>query len=555
MIEYHRSAYGLSTLLRVHGSAVYRGMVPGLFSALCCVLFSVLWADSKEEIQILHPYPIGLIVAAVTFLLIFRAQQGYARYWEATSAVHHMLSKWTEAACHTGVYHLQCHNYDHIKPPSFYDYPELDALSRTRNRENNPIELSARSGTEVDRKAYRAVNKSIETVTRSRSNIKLRAVSGESRGSTASLEQGIESLEGTSRLDGGWGKLFDDGKATFFHETKTDKKGFASASGGRTAPLFLQELAHLSSLLSGVALATLRNDIEGAESPLDIYEPGSPWPAVDPDMIDLPFMTAGFGPFRVFNFLGIGRTPRQRTRYNASRPLPVIGGVSVAEIAFLQRARGPGAKTQLCWSWLSEFIIREHLAGSLGDVGPPIISRTMQFLGEGMTHYNHARKIMFTPFPFPHAQLTVFFVIVTIPAVALLMVEYTDNLALACVLTFLGVTAMSGIHEVARELENPFRNVPNELPLVTFQAQCNESLLTMYAGYHPDHFWHDAADATILRTSRRQDEQPVQMNTQAMEEQMQLLMERLEKQELELERLRATSASSPNGQVQKRGEK
>lgn len=152
-------------------------------------------------------------------------------------------------------------------------------------------------------------------------------------------------------------------------------------------------------------------------------------------------------------------------------------------------ARGPLAKTQLCLYWLSEFVIREHLNGSTGKVGPPIISRIVQFLSDGMLFYNSARKIMFIPFPFPHAQLSIIFVLVAIPAVAFLMDQYADNVVLGSVLGFFSVACLSGIHEVARELENPFRNIPNELPLVTFQAQFNEALLTMYSGYHPDHFW------------------------------------------------------------------
>ena len=47
-----------------------------------------------------------------------------------------------------------------------------------------------------------------------------------------------------------------------------------------------------------------------------------------------------------------------------------------------------------------------------------------------------------------------------------------------------------GLHEVARELENPMWNAPNDLPLTTFQAQFNEAIVTMYAGYHPDSWWH-----------------------------------------------------------------
>lgn len=106
-----------------------------------------------------------------------------------------------------------------------------------------------------------------------------------------------------------------------------------------------------------------------------------------------------------------------------------------------------------------------------------------------MIYYNHARKIMFIPFPFPHAQLSVFYIFAVIPAVPFLMDQYTDETWLGALLTFLTVTCLAGLHEVARELENPFRNVPNEIPLVTLQAMFNESLITMYAGYHPDHYW------------------------------------------------------------------
>lgn len=45
------------------------------------------------------------------------------------------------------------------------------------------------------------------------------------------------------------------------------------------------------------------------------------------------------------------------------------------------------------------------------------------------------------------------------------------------------------MHEVARVLEEPFIQSPNDLPLVTFQAQFNEALVTMYAGFHPDAWW------------------------------------------------------------------
>ena len=51
------------------------------------------------------------------------------------------------------------------------------------------------------------------------------------------------------------------------------------------------------------------------------------------------------------------------------------------------------------------------------------------------------------------------------------------------------MTCLAGLHEVGRELENPFRNVPNELPVCTMMALYNEALVTMFSGFNPDAFW------------------------------------------------------------------
>lgn len=330
-----------------------------------------------------------------------------------------------DAITHTAVYHMQCDHYNHIKPPVFYDYPHLNEHFLTRDRERRNI--LEPNKLEHERIGERATQKSIEVVRTTLNNNrqhlrKRRKKKGARSGSgSGSVRGDPEPLEAEPKLDGGWGGLFNDGRTTFVDPKDPlarDPAGFASIQGGRTPALFLQELAHLCSLAMAVALSTLRNDVDGAESPLDIYIPGSEFPAVDVSKAGgLAFETSLTE--EILLFLGMGRTPEQRTRYNASRPLKVIGGVSDAEIRFLQMAKGPYAKvrferwscvsahlyvshprlafvqTQLCWQWLSEFIIREHLAGTLGKVGPPIISRIIQFLGDGMIYYNHARKIMF----------------------------------------------------------------------------------------------------------------------------------------------------------------
>jgi hypothetical protein len=45
--------------------------------------------------------------------------------------------------------------------------------------------------------------------------------------------------------------------------------------------------------------------------------------------------------------------------------------------------------------WLQEFISRETLNGSSGDINGAILSRLYQYQSDGMVGYNQARKIAY----------------------------------------------------------------------------------------------------------------------------------------------------------------
>jgi hypothetical protein len=259
--------------------------------------------------------------------------------------------------------------------------------------------------------------------------------------------------------------------------------------------LFLEECAHLLSLMSAVAFSTLRNDLPEAESPLTVFEPGLPWPLIDPDgyrgRVRKGWTQSKSKIYSALQFaLGRSRNDRARTLYNAARPFRVIGNVSDMEIEKLQEARGPLAKVSLVSMWLLELISREYQAGSTGAVAPPIVSRLYQFVSEGLAGYNQARKIAYIPFPFPHAQITtVFMLVVDFFVCPLLMTTYVYHFSIGLLLNFISVLCFTGLHEVAREIENPFQNVPNDVPLNNYQAQFNEGLMIMFYGYHPDAYW------------------------------------------------------------------
>lgn len=138
---------------------------------------------------------------------------------------------------------------------------------------------------------------------------------------------------------------------------------------------------------------------------------------------------------------------------------------------------------------------REYLSGSTGSVADPIISRLYQYLSDGVLGYNQARKIAYIPFPYPHSQITSSFSFVMVFFFPILYLSFVSNEALMYVLNFTTTLCFLGLHQVAMELEHPFQNAPNDLPLVTHQAQFNEALVTVYAGFHPD-AWFEVVKST-----------------------------------------------------------
>eukprot|EP00540_Astrosyne_radiata_P010208 CAMPEP_0116829674 /NCGR_PEP_ID=MMETSP0418-20121206/4345_1 /TAXON_ID=1158023 /ORGANISM="Astrosyne radiata, Strain 13vi08-1A" /LENGTH=429 /DNA_ID=CAMNT_0004458705 /DNA_START=126 /DNA_END=1415 /DNA_ORIENTATION=+ len=383
-------------------------------------------------------------------------------------------------------FHLQAEQFAKVRPPAFGEHVELQKVSRERERLNEmtreelerkmdemPLEPSLRERVQslfCRRKALQPNPPAPEPATNPRANQMSAFHNKKSINAKHASKKNNFSMEDIAVLD-------------HVHVEKPS-----------TPPLFLQEAAHLMSLLSAVALSTLRNDLEFAESPLATFEKSAPWPHVDPDAysadVRKDWTKTSHRSFTVFRYLfGLTRTDADRTLYNAARPFRVVGGVSDAEVAMLQAARGPLAKVALCTMWLEEFISREHLAGSTGKIAPPIISRLYQFLSDGNLGYNQARKVAYIPFPFPHAQITSLFVLIVIVCIPILMLTFVTDPYFGATLNLLTVMCFAGLHEVARELENPFVNVPNDIPLNNFQAQFNEALMTMFSGWHPDAYW------------------------------------------------------------------
>jgi len=123
--------------------------------------------------------------------------------------------------------------------------------------------------------------------------------------------------------------------------------------------------------------------------------------------------------------------------------------------------------------WIQENILRK-MNEQLLLVPGPIVSRCYQELSKGMMGYNSAMKIALVPFPFPFAQMVTTLLIAFALMVPILIVNFTDSLVLSPILSFVTVLGYWGLNEIATELEEPFGDDLNDLPLV----QMHDELMT-----------------------------------------------------------------------------
>ena len=431
-----------------------------------------------------------------------------------------MFSKWFDTCANIAAYHYQSTAFEALAPPAFGNYPEVRCIPRNRKRddlmtlEDYQTKLdadmsmpesatTATTTTTTTTAANSSKHKGLSSFLKNRLRNKRKNTPKPKHRRLSSDHKAIHTPENTMRKS--IFASFQIGGVKLEDTTgSSDNNNIASVAAASDEPIatpFLQESVHLFSLLSAVALTTLRNDIPQVEAPLAKWEPDDPFPPVDPDNLSKEIRREEYGGHSkiwtsLYFIVGISRSPRQRTLYNHARPFKVLGGISDNEVDALCAARGPYAKVALCFLWIQEFITREQLNGGLGPIPSPIVSRCYQFCSDGMKGYNDCRKIAYIPFPFVHEQLTVIFISVILLTFPVLFYSFVNNIWLACLLNYSTVLCFVGLHEVAREMETPFMRVPNNLPLTTFQAQFNEALITTWAGFHPDS-WFDLPEVDL----------------------------------------------------------
>ena len=460
-----------------------------------------------------HPYPVSIIVTVVMFLLSHKVNFCYNRvspqllcllqihiscsylmcvhcnkqYWEACQALHNMHSKWLDAGVTLAAFHMQSTTYDSIRPISFGSNPEVTTTrgspysnpyrAKKINNDNSQVldnESSHRlngGGTShhdtTDHPTIDATitsdtgfsnNEAQATPTPNRTFLDYRKLSLRKRGGNKKKKTKVDLLSINAESQPVEPLRYPS--QTINNElNRTPQVPDYYPQRSKTIPsvpsLFLEQGAHFVSLLSAVALTTLRcEDTDSMKAPLVEFIPNLEWPHYnsdnDADMKLYGYKKKCCGIVQTINYmLDMSRTKYKRSKYNACRPLSVVGGVSQNEIDMLQRARGQSAKMALVVFWWNEFIIREQLHGSLGNVGPPIVSRLQQYTSDGHLWYNAARKMSYIPYPFPLAQMATIFVILSAFIMPTLMLSKTE-IWYGFILNYLTVLLFAGLNEISK---------------------------------------------------------------------------------------------------------
>lgn len=155
-----------------------------------------------------------------------------------------------------------------------------------------------------------------------------------------------------------------------------------------------------------------------------------------------------------------------------SIPTVHIEGLDEAHVKFLEECHD---KTEVVLQWIQRAVVEGHNSGVI-EAAPPIISRIYSQLGNGMVNVTTARKMVEFPIPGPILHMIPFMLCVQWLVTVLLCTMLVESSIWAASLSFINTFCFWSINYLARELEMPYGDDPDDLPLQHLAADMNASL-------------------------------------------------------------------------------
>lgn len=156
-----------------------------------------------------------------------------------------------------------------------------------------------------------------------------------------------------------------------------------------------------------------------------------------------------------------------------------IDGLSPEHVVFMEAAHN---RCEVILQWIQKLIVEANKK-ELIKIAPPILSRVYNQLGDGIVDLNNAQKIAEFPIPFPLAQMVTIMLLYHIFLTCTVCAFSIQNAFWALMISFVIIFAFQSINYIAVELEGPFGDDPNDLPLPLMAQDMNTSLITLLADH------------------------------------------------------------------------
>ena len=498
MIEYRKGLFGVPALFHFHGSVLPRCVLPGLLSAAitACIRWigisthdleaQSMWnVESENEYSSYGKGAFASLNVVVGFLLVYRTQQGYARYWQARMAFQRMSAYWGSAFIHACFFAKKA---PHRMPMETQEDKErrMRGMLRTANFSKTFFGTALRP-VASDTKAGHV----------------RQSLSERKRLMASRVIRRLISRKAALALDG-WHQFLLERKRQklFFVDlmSKVKVRKEAEAFGKwseyvkqQNPHRFFDDVMHLASLLHACACMNLRWDVD-FNANLIAFDPDNP-ESCPPSPAHV--NAAGRRTLtEVLLDVSMCRntSDRRHRHYNATAKLGVIYGISQQETEALNRSHN-ACHTVLCW--LTSTVARRYKTDVFVDA--PITSRIFHELNQGHMAFMEAHALTSTPYPLPLAQMTNFVTFIFTFLLAPIQFAATvENLVWATGLNFFCTLLFMGVSEVARELEDPFVGQPNDLPLSFLHADLNLALIDLIKEPWPHR--HSDVSAAVANT-------------------------------------------------------
>eukprot|EP00930_Biecheleria_cincta_P019210 TRINITY_DN14724_c0_g1_i1.p1 TRINITY_DN14724_c0_g1~~TRINITY_DN14724_c0_g1_i1.p1 ORF type:complete len:554 (-),score=96.79 TRINITY_DN14724_c0_g1_i1:87-1748(-) len=135
-------------------------------------------------------------------------------------------------------------------------------------------------------------------------------------------------------------------------------------------------------------------------------------------------------------------------------------------------------KSLVVLQWIQQLVMKNQANGVI--IAPaPILSRVFQELSNGIVATVDAQKISDLVFPFPLAQMVGGMLVFSAILSPILLATVLESPLWIAFLNFAVVLSFFGINFIAAEIEMPFGDDENDLPLHTLQCALNTSLIEL----------------------------------------------------------------------------